>query len=165
MKLVVFGTLIAVLRASAQVFSAPDPAAVTAPSRTSTSECAVQSIFDNCLEIQNNYIKGCGTEPSCLCRYNKQKESCWDNCPNDSGRQPQIDKSKQACSVPGASVSITPWSNTLTPTSTNSISSSTLTVSVSTATTAPTKVPSGSSAVVIQNACLIVLVASIYMLF
>ncbi|KAG1136463.1 hypothetical protein G6F38_012033 [Rhizopus arrhizus] len=104
---------------SLAIVSAQSATASEAPTRTSNSACAVQSVFDLCIQNQDDYIKRCGNQDfACLCSTNKQKLSCWNNCPNDTGLLSQQGAVENYCSMPGANVSVTPWSSSALPTST-----------------------------------------------
>ncbi|CAO3703184.1 unnamed protein product [Rhizopus stolonifer] len=105
------------------------------------------------------------TDYACLCSSNKQKLSCWYNCPNNGGFIPQQGVVQNYCSMPGANVSVTPWSSSVTPTSTQMIIHSSVTASPATSVT-PTKVVSGSSHVAIGKTALTLIGAALaYMLF
>ncbi|CAO3684266.1 hypothetical protein G6F70_005538 [Rhizopus microsporus] len=137
------------------------------PTSTTTSNCAVQSVFDLCLSNQDDYIKRCQPQDyACLCTTNKQKLSCWVNCPNDSGKGTQEGIVQEICSMPGANVSVTPWSSSAAPTSTNIVASSSIPASSSIASATPTKAASGSSALDIGNTAFALIGAAIvYMIF
>ncbi|KAG1048289.1 hypothetical protein G6F43_009307 [Rhizopus delemar] len=110
---------LSLVASSLAIVSAQSATASVAPTRTSTSACAVQSVFDLCIQNQDDYIKRCGIQDfACLCSTNKQKLSCWNNCPNDTGLLSQQGVVENYCSMPGANVSVTPWSSSALPTST-----------------------------------------------
>ncbi|KAG1640988.1 hypothetical protein G6F44_006285 [Rhizopus delemar] len=176
MKFTVFGlvaTSFAVVSAqNITVVDAPSAVASTAtatttPTRSSTSDCAVKSVFDLCLQNEDDYIKRCQDHDyACLCTTNRQKLSCWNNCPNDTGLATQEGVVQTICSMPGANVSVTPWSSSILPTSTNIVASSSAIASASTASATPTKAASGSSAVDIEKTAITLIGAAvIYMLF
>ncbi|KAI8332205.1 hypothetical protein BC941DRAFT_516975 [Chlamydoabsidia padenii] len=69
--------------------------------------CSDQTVFELCLKNQENYIKACRVdEYACLCRWHSSKLSCYDNCPQDAGRLEQSRVVKDACSQPGANVTL-----------------------------------------------------------
>ncbi|KAG0732514.1 hypothetical protein G6F57_020158 [Rhizopus arrhizus] len=96
---------LSLVASSLAIVSAQSATASEAPTRTSTSACAVQSVFDLCIQNQDDYIKRCGNQDfACLCSTNKQKLSCWNNCPNDTGLLSQQGVVENYCSMPGANV-------------------------------------------------------------
>ncbi|CAO3595250.1 unnamed protein product [Absidia cylindrospora] len=89
--------------------------------------CSDQTVFELCLKNQDNYIKACRPEEyACLCRWHSSKLSCYDNCPQDTGRIEQSKVVKDACSQPGANVTLpaqtwVPPSSSVLPSATGSI--------------------------------------------
>ncbi|EIE82358.1 hypothetical protein RO3G_07063 [Rhizopus delemar RA 99-880] len=59
---------LSLVASSLAIVSAQSATASVAPTRTSTSACAVQSVFDLCIQNQDDYIKRCGIQDfACLC--------------------------------------------------------------------------------------------------
>ncbi|KAG1438639.1 hypothetical protein G6F56_012577 [Rhizopus delemar] len=59
MKFIVFGIVTTAFVVSAQNSSVPDATVTTTPTRSSTSDCPVKSVFDLCLNNEEDYIKRC----------------------------------------------------------------------------------------------------------
>ncbi|KAG2201379.1 hypothetical protein INT46_010184 [Mucor plumbeus] len=150
---------------AAPVVAATTASAAAVPS--TVSACAVQSTFELCLQNEDNYIKTCLEQDfACLCRWNKEKLTCWNNCPNDEGLARQEGVVSNFCSMPGANVSIAPWTSTIASTSTPVLPTSVVATSVSAVPTTPTNQPSSASILAIsQGALTLVGVAAAYMLF
>ncbi|KAL1929045.1 hypothetical protein VTP01DRAFT_2104 [Rhizomucor pusillus] len=67
-----------------------------------TANCAAAVVFNQCLQNEDNYLKGCKDQDyACLCKWSKAKFSCWDNCPNDNQRGIQESLVQTYCSVAG----------------------------------------------------------------
>ncbi|KAI8993488.1 hypothetical protein BDB01DRAFT_328908 [Pilobolus umbonatus] len=76
--------------------------------------CNVQSTFELCLQNEDKYINTCEEQDyACLCRWNKEKLTCWNNCPNDGGLASQAGIVSGLCSMPGANVTIPLWTSSL----------------------------------------------------
>ncbi|KAG2204967.1 uncharacterized protein EV154DRAFT_505368 [Mucor mucedo] len=169
MKFAVLGFIAALVASvSAQVINnasslppvavaAPTTASVVIPTPSAVSACAVQSTFELCLHNEDNYIKTCQEQDfACLCRWNKEKLTCWNNCPNDEGFPRQEGLVSSLCSMPGANVSIAPWTSTIASTSTPIVQTSIVATSASTATTTPTNTHSAASALAVSQGVLFV---------
>ncbi|KAI8642811.1 hypothetical protein BD408DRAFT_443187 [Parasitella parasitica] len=134
---------------------------------TTVSACAVQSTFELCLQNEDNYIKTCQEQDfACLCRWNKEKLTCWNNCPNDEGFARQEGVVSNFCSMPGANVSIAPWTSTIASTSTPILPTSVVATSATAVPTTPTNKPSSASILTMsQGALTLAGVVAAYMLF
>ncbi|KAI9484176.1 MAG: hypothetical protein EXX96DRAFT_607068 [Benjaminiella poitrasii] len=138
-----------------------------APAVPNVSTCAVQSTFELCLQNEDNYIKTCQDQDfACLCRWHKEKLTCWNNCPNAVGYSAQQTLVQNYCSMPGANVSITPWTSTVAATSTPIVPSNIVSTSASIVNSTPTNKPSSASILTMSQGALAVIgFAAAYMLF
>ncbi|KAI8369067.1 hypothetical protein BD560DRAFT_397896 [Blakeslea trispora] len=164
MKSAVLGFIVAFMATTnAQSASSSNAPAVA----TSTSSCALQATLDLCLQNEDNYIKTCGqTDYACLCRWSKEKLSCYSSCPNDVNAATQKTLVDSYCSVPGANVSVAPWTSSGVPTST-AIAANTASVS-SVASSTPSNTNSKSAAATLaigQGALAVAGAVAAYMLF
>ncbi|KAI8141013.1 hypothetical protein BJV82DRAFT_620477 [Fennellomyces sp. T-0311] len=67
--------------------------------------CPDQTVFDQCKRNEDNYIATCAQgDYACLCKWQTEKVSCWNNCPNDTGRGTEEALRITYCSQPGANV-------------------------------------------------------------
>ncbi|GAA5796709.1 hypothetical protein HPULCUR_002084 [Helicostylum pulchrum] len=100
------------------------------------------------------------------CAWNKEKLTCWNNCPNDEGFPRQEGLVARVCSMPGANVSIAPWTSTIASSSTPIVQTSIVATSASTATTTPTNTHSAASALAVSQGALLVIGSFVaYVLF
>ncbi|CAO3615970.1 unnamed protein product [Mucor hiemalis] len=169
MKFAAFGFVVATLSlsVSAQVANnsttaATDATATTviAPTQTSVSACAIQSTFELCLVQEQKYIETCNTKDvidyACLCRWNKEKLGCFNNCPGDDKRPAQQAEVDRVCSMPGANVSVAPWTSSILPTITPTVQTSIVPTSSNTASTVPVNAHSGASTLFVSQGPLFV---------
>ncbi|KAI8353635.1 hypothetical protein EDC96DRAFT_517113 [Choanephora cucurbitarum] len=164
MKSAVLGFIVAfVATANAQSVSSSSAPAVA----TSTSSCALQATLDLCLQNEDNYIKTCGQQDfACLCRWSKEKLSCYSSCPNDVGVGSQKAIVDSYCSVPGANVSVAPWTSSGAPTSTVIAANTASVSSVASSTPSATGAKSAAATLAIGQSALVVAGAiAAYMLF
>ncbi|KAI7903489.1 uncharacterized protein BX663DRAFT_506644 [Cokeromyces recurvatus] len=177
MKFIVLSSLAGLAAVSAQNAVNNTVATTTVPILTTSTiaaaavptgnVCAVQSTFELCLQNEDNYIKTCQDQDfACLCRWNKEKLTCWNNCPNADGYGAQQALVQNYCSMPGANVSITPWTSSVAATSTPIVQSSAVSTSTTSANSTPTNKTSSASILMLsQGALAIVGVVATYMLF
>ncbi|KAI8988341.1 hypothetical protein BDF20DRAFT_855204 [Mycotypha africana] len=119
---------------------------VPAATPSSTSSCPVQSTFELCLKNEDNYIKTCQEQDyACLCRWHKEKLTCWNNCPHDLGLPNQQALVNDYCSRPGANVSIAPWTSSAPATSATLAPTQVAVNTPSSSPTAATNKPSSAS--------------------
>ncbi|KAI8083309.1 uncharacterized protein B0P05DRAFT_536870 [Gilbertella persicaria] len=175
MKSAILGFIVAfAATASAQSASEVSTTAAAAtttsdvPTATSTSSCALQSTLDLCLQNEDNYIKTCQAQDfACLCRWNKEKLSCYSSCPNDLGAGAQKALVENYCSMPGANVSVAPWTSSVAPTSTAILSSSAAASSTAASVSpAPSTAKSAAATLAVgQGALAVAGAVAAYMLF
>ncbi|KAI7881829.1 hypothetical protein K492DRAFT_176810 [Lichtheimia hyalospora FSU 10163] len=90
-----------------------------------TSSCPAQNVFDQCKQNEDNYLKTCTqSDYACLCKWQTQKVSCWDTCPNDNQKGIEESLMITYCSQPGANVTSSAASSTLPSSSSASVAQS-----------------------------------------
>ncbi|KAI8890832.1 hypothetical protein K501DRAFT_265821 [Backusella circina FSU 941] len=171
MKLSIAGSVVAlIVSVSAQNASVPlgsHPASVATPAPSDAasapasappnvvSSCSVKTTFDLCLQNEDNYIKLCPeNDYACLCRWHREKLSCWNNCPKDEGLAQQEGVVSSYCSMPGANVSITPWTSTAPATSVPIMPTSSIVGTASSIAATPTNSKSSASTLAIGQGTL-----------
>ncbi|CDS07432.1 hypothetical protein LRAMOSA01381 [Lichtheimia ramosa] len=126
--------------------------------QTTTSSCPAQNVFEQCKQNEDNYLKTCTqNDYACLCKWQTQKVSCWDTCPNDNQKGIEESLMTTYCSQPGANVTSSAVSSTL-----PSSSSASATQSASnSASASPSTEPNAASGTFENNLSVMVLAASV----
>ncbi|KAI8885368.1 hypothetical protein K501DRAFT_180112 [Backusella circina FSU 941] len=145
---------------------APSQDAPAQPPSAQVPSCAVQGTFELCLRNEDNYIRLCQeTDNACLCRWHREKLTCWNNCPKDEGLRAQEIIVNNYCSMPGANVSITPWTSTAPATSVPIAPTYSPAMSASSVPTTPTNPKSDATALTMGQAGLMIGAMAAYILF
>ncbi|KAI9376812.1 hypothetical protein BJX61DRAFT_538508 [Aspergillus egyptiacus] len=120
---------VSVLAASVSVL-AQGTETSTATATQSASGCAAQNILDACIDSIQIQVDACGpNEWECLCEQTNNLLTCYNNCPEDSGRFGVEQQKTSYCNAAGAFSSTTTSTTTATTAATTTTETATSTVS------------------------------------
>ncbi|CBF87688.1 hypothetical protein AN1338.2 [Aspergillus nidulans FGSC A4] len=130
-------SLLSVLASASVCVLAQDATSTTTTTQPS-STCLAQNILDTCLESVQGRVDACGAnEWRCLCDETTSLLTCYDNCPDDGGRNGVAQQRTSYCNAadqlePTSTTSMTTATTTSTRTSSATDGDATATTSTST---------------------------------